>query len=75
MEALNKSLGEKRPGNPGSQILERLMPQMKSVLESLPPNKVSRPLVSMDGIALLMVCDRQQKIWHSRARAKSPTSS
>ncbi|GBQ83360.1 peptidyl-prolyl cis-trans isomerase [Gluconobacter albidus NBRC 3250] len=61
MEALNKSLGEKRPGNPGSQILERLMPQMKSVLESLPPNKVSRPLVSMDGIALLMVCNRQEK--------------
>ncbi|GBR46857.1 peptidylprolyl isomerase [Gluconobacter roseus] len=61
MEALNKSLGEKRPSNPGSQILERLMPQMKAVLESLPPNRVSRPLVSMDGIALLMVCDRQQK--------------
>ncbi|GBR68301.1 peptidylprolyl isomerase [Gluconobacter kanchanaburiensis] len=61
MEALNKSLGEKRPGNPGSQVMERLMPQMKAVLESLPPNKVSRPLVSMDGIALLMVCDRQQK--------------
>ncbi|MFT8956255.1 MAG: peptidylprolyl isomerase [Gluconobacter oxydans] len=61
MEALNKSLGEKRPSNPGSQILERLMPQMKAVLEALPPNKVSRPLVSMDGIALLMVCNRQQK--------------
>ncbi|WP_215745744.1 MULTISPECIES: peptidylprolyl isomerase [Gluconobacter] len=61
MEALNKSLGEKRPSNPGSQILERLMPQMKAVLEALPPNRVSRPLVSMDGIALLMVCNRQQK--------------
>ncbi|GEM15584.1 peptidylprolyl isomerase [Gluconobacter oxydans] len=61
MEVLNKSLGEKRPSNPGSQILERLMPQMKAVLEALPPNKVSRPLVSMDGIALLMVCNRQQK--------------
>lgn len=61
MEALNKSLGEKRPSNPGSQVLERLMPQMKAVLEALPPNKVSRPLVSMDGIALLMVCNRQQK--------------
>ncbi|MFT8344795.1 peptidylprolyl isomerase [Gluconobacter oxydans] len=61
MEALNKSLGEKRPSNPGSQILERLMPQMKAVLEALSPNKVSRPLVSMDGIALLMVCNRQQK--------------
>ncbi|MBS1085563.1 peptidylprolyl isomerase [Gluconobacter sphaericus] len=61
MEALNKSLGEKRPSNPGSQILERLMPQMKAVLDALPPNKVSRPLVSMDGIALLMICNRQQK--------------
>ncbi|MBF0858312.1 peptidylprolyl isomerase [Gluconobacter sp. LMG 31484] len=61
MEALNKSLGEKRPSNPGAQVLERLMPQMKAILETLPPNKVSRPLVSMDGIALLMICDRQQK--------------
>ncbi|MGC5748145.1 peptidylprolyl isomerase [Gluconobacter sp. NFX36] len=61
LEALNKSLGEKRPSNPGTQVLERLAPQMRSVIESLPVNKVSRPLVSMDGIALLMVCDRQQK--------------
>ncbi len=61
MEALNKSLGEKRPSNPGTQILERLMPQMRSILEPLPLNKASHPLISVDGIALLMVCQRQQK--------------
>ncbi len=61
MEALNKSLGEKRPSNPGTQILERLMPQMRSIVEPLPLNKASHPLISVDGIALLMVCQRQQK--------------
>ncbi|QDH25742.1 peptidylprolyl isomerase [Neokomagataea tanensis] len=61
MEALNKSLGEKRPSNPGTQVLERLMPQMRSIIEPLPLNKASHPLISVDGIALLIVCDRQQK--------------
>ncbi|MBS1062270.1 peptidylprolyl isomerase [Gluconobacter wancherniae] len=61
LEALNKSLGEKRPSDPGTQVLERLAPQMRSILEPLPANHVSRPLVSTDGIALLMVCSRQQK--------------
>ncbi|EHH67194.1 peptidylprolyl isomerase [Gluconobacter morbifer] len=61
MEELNKSLGEKRPSNPGAQIMERLMPQMRAILEPLPLNHVSRPLVSTDGIALLMICNRQQK--------------
>ncbi|QDH16417.1 peptidylprolyl isomerase [Swingsia samuiensis] len=61
MEALNKSLGEKHPSDPGTQVLERLAPQMKSILEPLPVGKASKPLVSVDGIALLMVCKRQQK--------------
>lgn len=61
IESLNKSLGEKRPTNPGTQVLERLSPQMRSVLGTLPLNKATHPLVARDGIALLMVCSREEK--------------
>ena len=36
-------------------------PQLRTLLESLPDNKASQPLVSPDGIGLLMVCSRDQK--------------
>jgi len=61
LAALNQQLGEKHPTDPGTVQLERLNPQMRSVLSSLAPNQASRPLVSADGIAVLMVCARQEK--------------
>lgn len=63
MEALNKSLGaaDKHPSDPGAVMLDRLNPQMRQVLSTLPVGQVSRPLVSTDGIAVLMVCQRQDK--------------
>ncbi|GBQ93294.1 peptidyl-prolyl cis-trans isomerase [Asaia krungthepensis NRIC 0535] len=62
MEALNRSLGEKHPSDPGGQlVLERLNPQMRQVLSDLPTGQSSRPLVSTDGIALLAVCSKGQK--------------
>ena len=41
--------------------LEGLNPTMRALLSGLGPNQVSRPLVSTDGIGLLMVCSRDQK--------------
>lgn len=63
MDALNTSLGvaDKHPSNPGTIILERVNPQMRDVLSNLAPGHVSRPLVSRDGIALLMVCSSEKK--------------
>ncbi len=62
MEALNRSIGEKHPSDPGGQlVLERLNPQMRQVLSDLPVGQSSRPLVSSDGIALLAVCSKGQK--------------
>ena len=61
IEAANKSYGEKRPGNPGSVQLDRLNPQMAHVLEPLPVGQASHPLVSSDGIDVIMVCGRSQK--------------
>ena len=67
MERLNKAEGEKRPSDPGELPLERLNPQMQSVLANLPLNKVSRPMVSRDGIDLLMVCDKKEKNFSDRS--------
>lgn len=61
MEALNNSLGNTRPSNPGLQIAERLAPQMKQVVDKIATGQVSRPLVAPDGIALLMVCSRTER--------------
>ncbi|MBB2197536.1 peptidylprolyl isomerase [Gluconacetobacter sp. 1c LMG 22058] len=61
LEAANHKYGDKRPANPGDLQLERINPQMQQILANLPPGKASHPLVSGDGIAVLMVCARQQK--------------
>ncbi|MXV44777.1 peptidylprolyl isomerase [Saccharibacter sp. 17.LH.SD] len=61
IEALNRSLGDKRPSNPGLQIMEHLAPQMKSIVEKLPIGRSSHPLIATDGIALLMVCSKEQR--------------
>ena len=61
LEAANKTYGEKRPGNPGQVQLDRLNPQMANVLKPLPDNVASHPLVSTDGIDIIMVCSRSEK--------------
>ncbi len=61
IEAANTSFGSKRPGNPGQVQLDRLNPQMSHVLEPLAAGQASHPLVSGDGIDVIMVCSRSQK--------------
>ncbi|NPD67085.1 peptidylprolyl isomerase [Lichenicola cladoniae] len=61
LEAANKSFGEKRPSNPGSVQLSRLNPQMANVLAPLATGVASHPLVSGDGIDVIMVCARTEK--------------
>ena len=59
--AANKGFGEKRPSDPGTVQLDRLNPQMAHVLEPLAVNQPSHPLVSGDGIDVIMVCSRSEK--------------
>ena len=61
MEAANKAAGAVRPSDPGELRLEGLSPQMKAVLGSMQPGQASKPLVSSDGIGVLMICARDQK--------------
>ncbi|WP_246395572.1 peptidylprolyl isomerase [Gluconacetobacter tumulisoli] len=61
LEAVNRKYGEKRPSNPGELVLERINPQMQQILSGLSDGKASRPLVSTEGIEILMICGRQQR--------------
>ncbi len=61
IEAANTSFGSKRPGNPGAVQLDRLNPQMAHVLEPLAAGQATHPLVSSDGIDVIMVCSRSEK--------------
>lgn len=65
--AINQQNGERRPSDPGELQLERMNPQMRGLLEGLPLNKLSRPLVSTDGIALIMVCSKKEKNFADRS--------
>lgn len=67
MSEINKQNGEKRPSDPGELQLERMNEQMRTLLADLPLNKVSRPLVSTDGIDLIMVCSKKEKNFADRA--------
>lgn len=61
MEAANKAAGNIRPADPGEVRLEGLAPQMRTLLADMQPGQVSKPLVSTEGIGVLMICTREQK--------------
>jgi peptidyl-prolyl cis-trans isomerase SurA len=55
--------GGNAPPLPEAQVrLENVNPpQFRSMLASLPDNKPSQPLVSRDGIAVVVICSREQR--------------
>jgi peptidyl-prolyl cis-trans isomerase SurA len=62
MEAANRAANSPRPANPGDIRLENVNPpQVRQMLASLPLDRASQPLVAPDGIAVLIVCSREQK--------------
>ena len=61
MDAAAKASGSSRPADPGEVRLEALAGPMRALLAGLQPEQVSRPLVSSDGIGLIMICSREQK--------------
>jgi peptidyl-prolyl cis-trans isomerase SurA len=61
VEAAAKANASPRPANPGEVRQEGLAGPMRALVSSLQPNQLSKPLISTDGIGLLMVCSREQK--------------
>ncbi len=62
MEAANKAAGSNRPADPGELRVEGVaVPALRQLLSTLPLGQSSQPLVADDGVALVMVCTREEK--------------
>jgi peptidyl-prolyl cis-trans isomerase SurA len=62
IEAANKASGGKRPSDPGEIRVEGVaVPALHQILATLPVGKASQPLVADDGVAVLMICNREQR--------------
>jgi peptidyl-prolyl cis-trans isomerase SurA len=59
VEAAAKANNSPRPADPGDVILANVNPpQFRQLLSTLPEGKATQPLVSADGVAVMMVCSR-----------------
>ena len=66
MEEVAKSGDPSRPIDPGEIRLEGVSPpQFRAILANLPIGRPSEPLVSPEGIAVIVICSREQKIMAS----------
>ena len=62
IEAANKAAASGRPSDPGEVRLETIPGAgLRQVLSTLPIGHASQPLVSEDGILVVMVCSREEK--------------
>ena len=62
IEAANKASGSTRPADPGELRVEGVaVPALRNLLATLPLGKASPPLVADDGVAVIMVCTREEK--------------
>ena len=74
MEAANKRAGAARPSDPGEVRLEGVgSPPLRALLASMAPNQPSTAIVSSEGVAVLMVCSREEKV--ATAPSKQETTS
>ena len=63
VEAANQRAGASRPADPGEVRLEGVgSPALRAMLSNMPVNQASKPVVSNDGVAILMVCSREDKV-------------
>jgi peptidyl-prolyl cis-trans isomerase SurA len=62
MEQVAKANNSPRPADPGEIRLESVNPPtFRQLLATLPFDRASQPLVTNDGIDVLIVCSREQK--------------
>lgn len=69
MEAANKAANSPRPPNPGDLRLDQLSPPtFRQMLASLPLDHASQPIISNDGVAVVIICSREQKNLASQSK-------
>jgi peptidyl-prolyl cis-trans isomerase SurA len=63
LEEANKRAGATRPADPGEVRLEGVASvPLRNLLSGLTVNTASKPVISSDGVAVLMVCSREEKV-------------
>lgn len=63
VEEANKRVGGARPSDPGEVRLEGVgSPPLRQLLATMPLGQPSKPVVSSEGVAVLMVCSREEKV-------------
>ena len=63
MEEANQRAGASRPTDPGEVRLEGVgSPGLRALLTGLQPGQASKAIVSTEGVAVLMVCSREEKV-------------
>ena len=63
LEEANQRAGAARPSNPGEVRLEGIASvPLRSLLGGMPIGQASKPVVSSEGVAVLMVCSREDKV-------------
>ena len=62
MEAANTRLGNARPSNPGEIRLEQLgSAPLRALVAGLQPGTASKPVISNEGVAVIILCSRENK--------------
>ena len=62
MEAANARVNSPRPANPGDVRPDSVgSPPLRALLAGLQPGIPSKPVITSDGVAVIMVCSREQK--------------
>ena len=62
MEAAARAEGDPKGGNPGPIRLETVgVPVLRQIMATLPIGQASQALVADDGVAVIMVCSREQQ--------------
>lgn len=62
MEAASRQANSPRPADPGPIRLETINPPpLRALLAGLQPGRASQPIVSPDGVAVVMLCSRETR--------------
>ncbi len=64
MEEINKASNSPRPADPGGEVNLASInpPQFRQLLASLPVERASQPLIAGDGVSVVIICSREQKV-------------
>lgn len=62
VEAASRSQGGDRPADPGQVRLETVQPPpLRALLAGLSPGKASQPIITPEGVLVMMVCTKEQR--------------